>query len=189
MLDNFNGGRLKVIKCTLWNRTGQPLSPGELVSFNTDFANVANQAMAGLNPSNSTDGATGYILGAAITPTATNIKMDMAVVDDTVDGSDIPDDAQFTAILSHPDFPILLEGSTGIAAGEFFVGTAAAYYGTGKTRTELGASTGAISGENDVARVVGQTWEAGSTGAAARKRCRFWGGLFPIGLYVGPGNA
>lgn len=187
MLDSFakGGPRLKIIKCTLWNRTGQALSPGELVAFNTDGANTAGQAMAGLNPSDSTDGSAGYVLGSAVVPTTSNIKYDMAAVDDTVDGADIPDNAQFTAILSHPDFPILLEGSSGIGIDELVVGTNAAYYGSGKTMIEVGATSTA--GAASVFRAVGQAMEAGGSGAAARKRCRFWGGLYPIGLYTGIG--
>lgn len=187
MLDSFNrgSGRLKTIKATLWNRTGTTLTPGSLVAFNSAREDVSGQAMAGLNQSDATDGAAGYILGAAIAPTTINVRFDMAVVDDTVDGSSIADNAQFTAILSSPDFPVLLEGSSGIGAGELFVGTNGQYYGTGKTSAEVGGTSTA--GAASVFRAVGQALEAGGSGSAARKRCRFWGGLFPLGLYTGIG--
>jgi len=193
VIDSFFGGgpRIKVTKGTLWNRTGQPLTPGELVPFNLDFANTSGQNMVGLNPSDSSDPTvtsttTGYILGSAVVPTATNIKYEMAVVDDTADGQDVPDNAPFTAVFTHPDFPILLEGSSGIGAGEYFRGTSAAYYGTGLTRIEVGTATTA--GEASVFRLIGQAMEAGGSGSAARKRCRFWGGLpCVIGTMVGIG--
>lgn len=64
----------------LVNRTGAALAEGDLVSLNLDFAATAGQAMAGLDPSLiDTDGATGYVLGAAITLTAENALRFVAV--------------------------------------------------------------------------------------------------------------
>lgn len=191
MIDAFNGGgpRLKIIKGTLINRTGQALTPGELVAFNTDAAtSVDGQSFGGLNPSDtSTDTAgtgsltAGYVFGNAITPTATNIKGEMAIVDNTTDGQDIPDNAPFTAIFCHPDFPVALEANS-VAIGEYFRGTAAAYTGTGMTRIEIGTSTTA--GEASVFRVLGRVLELGTSG---RRRCSFWGGVPALGLCVGIG--
>lgn len=68
------------ITVKLINRTAAALSEGDVVALNLDFAATAGQAMVGLFPQTiDTDSASGYILGAAIVPTAENVLRGCAV--------------------------------------------------------------------------------------------------------------
>lgn len=167
------------IQRRLVNRTGTTLVPGSLVAFNLDFAATAGQAMTGINPSDSTDGATGYVYGAAIAPTTANIRKRMAVVD--WNGPSVPDNAEFTAYFAHPRAKVLIEPSSGAGQGEWLVGTNGQYYATGQTDAELGGT--AAANATDIVKVLGQLLEAGPTGSsAATKTVEFWGGLTFAGL-------
>lgn len=179
----FPGPFLETRVGRLVNRTETTLTKGAIVAFNLDFAATSGQAMAGINPSNNTDGAAGYVLGAAIAPTTANIRYGLAVVQD----ESVPDNSEFSAIFQGEFVDARIEGSSGAALGEWLIGTNAAYHLTGRTNAELGGT--GTAGAASVFKVVGQLLETGPSGSAANRKIRFWGGVPHAGLVVGVGGS
>lgn len=177
---NKPGSAMALVMRKLVNRTATTLVPGSLVAFNLDFAATAGQAMTGINPSDSTDGAAGYVFGAAIAPTTANIRKMMAIVDPNRTTS-VADNEPFDAIFQGTGVQCLIEPSSGAGAGEWLLGTNGQYYATGQTDAELGGT--AAANATDIVKVVGQLLEAGPTGSsAALKSVNFWGGIPFAGL-------
>lgn len=137
--------------CILVNRTGGALVEGDMVALNLAFAATAGQAMVGLDPSVDADGATGYVYGAAISPTTEANTRRMAVAMES-----IADNATGRFLLKG----IGKVNMNGANAGEFIIGTNGQKYATPYTLTEL-ESLATIAG------VVGIALEA-TTGAQVK---------------------
>lgn len=170
------GCTLERMVCRLVNRTGGALKKGDVVCLNLDFAATAGQAMVGIDPSVAANGVTGYVAGAAITPTAGNSCHVAAVLDDL----NLADDAEGTFVVRGV-IPVSL--ANGVAKGEFitlYTNAAATTVGTHSVRTNAGKcssiSRANLDSQQAVTGVLGIAWE--TPGAEQTGICMFDGFAF-----------
>jgi len=140
--------------CFLVNRTGAALAKGDVVALNLNFGNTAGQEMVGLTPSVDTDGAAGYVYGAAIAVTTENATRRLLVY---VGDEPLADNA-VGLFCSEGIIEVKVNGAN---AGEFLVGANGQTYLTPLTLTEIQALTTQVG-------IVGIALAA-STGAQVKK--------------------
>lgn len=156
---NIQGGLdFETQDATLINRTGGALVAGDIVALNLDFAATSGQAMVGLDPGTNTDGAGGYVFGAAIAVTTENATRILGVALDSV-ADNASGRFRFKGVVK--------VNQNGANAGEFLYGTNAQKYATPVTLTEILALTTQV-------KLTGISLEA-STGAQVK--LALWDGV------------
>jgi hypothetical protein len=111
--------------CELFNRSGAAITRGQLLAFNLDRADVSGQAMAGLDPGDQSDSATGYIYGAGIKMTTSNARYRLAVALE-----DVADNATGRFCLKGVCKVSVAAKTPAPAVGDFIAGTNASYDAT-----------------------------------------------------------
>ena len=166
---SFKGGSSAGLRTvTLFNRTGGTLVKGDIVSQNLDFSATSGQAMTGIDPNTNTDGAAGWVKGAAVSCTTANILRKAVVC-----LSDSIADNAVGLFVEEGECDVNMNGAN---AGEYLCGTNAQKYATPLTSAELQAIT------TNPIRVYGIALEA--TSGAQVKRAD-WNANGLAGLIVG----
>jgi hypothetical protein len=168
----------------LVNRTGGSLSRGDVVALNMDFASTSGQAMVGTDPSDNTDGAAGYVAGAAIVLTAANGCGILALLDQ----DSLADNAEGVFCIKGL---VPVGCKSGVTRGDFicvYTGVLATGVSTNATRTNAGAVTGYTRAELDgfqaAIGVLGIAWE--TTASETTALCWFDG--YAYGSIYGGGS-
>lgn len=166
---NLKGGSWpSLVLVELINRSGGTLVRGDVVSQNLDFASTSGQAMAGLDPNTNTDGAAGWVGGAAIDATTANILRKALVC--------YSESVADNAVGLFVEKGQCLVNQNGSNAGEYLCGTNAQTYATPLTSAEIQATT------TNPIRVYGIALEAGTAGTPAKA---LWDANGLAGLIVG----